>query len=59
MSNIKVNKRKMKELKETADNKRIWHPNFLKYTEFIVGHENYKGLFFERGEIKSEMGCNW
>ena len=50
MSKPKINKRKMKELIETADNKRSWHPNFLKYTEFIVGHENYKGLFFERGE---------
>ncbi|WP_435354022.1 hypothetical protein [Emticicia sp. SJ17W-69] len=42
----------MKELIETADNKRQWHPNFLKYTEFIVGHENYKGLFYERGDDK-------
>lgn len=42
----------MKELKETADNKRQWHENFLKYTEFIVGHKNYNGLFFERGEDK-------
>lgn len=50
MSKPKVNKQKMKELKETSDNKRVWHPNFLKYTEFIVGHENYKGLFYERGD---------
>jgi Alw26I/Eco31I/Esp3I family type II restriction endonuclease len=42
----------MKELKETADNKRMWNANFLKYTEFIVGHENYKGLFYERGNDK-------
>ena len=48
----KVNKEKMKELKETADNKRVWHPNFLRYTEFIVGYENYKGLFYERGDDK-------
>jgi len=52
MSKLKINKQKMKELKETADNKRVWHPNFLKYTEFIVKHENYKGLFFERGDDK-------
>ncbi len=26
---------------------RIWHPNFKKYTDFIVNHPNYKGLFFE------------
>lgn len=52
MSKIKVNKRKMKELKATADNKRQWNENFLKYTEFIVGHVNYKGLFFERGADK-------
>ncbi len=39
----------MKELKEATNNKREWHPNFLKYTEFIVTHPNYKGLFYERG----------
>lgn len=42
----------MKELRVIADNKRTWHPEFLKYTEFIVGHENYKGLFYERGYDK-------
>jgi Alw26I/Eco31I/Esp3I family type II restriction endonuclease len=26
---------------------RFWHPNFKKYTDFIVKHPNYKGLFFE------------
>lgn len=52
MNKPKLNKRKMKELIETADNKRQWHPNFLNYTEFIVGHENYKGLFYERGDDK-------
>lgn len=49
MSKIKVNKKKMNELIETADNKREWHPNFLNYTEFISSHNNYKGLYFERG----------
>jgi Alw26I/Eco31I/Esp3I family type II restriction endonuclease len=49
MSRIKVNKNKMKILKEEADNKRQWHPNFILYTESIVKHSNYKGLFFERG----------
>ncbi len=52
MKKLKLHKQKMKELKETADNKRIWHSNFLKYTEFIVRHENYKTLFFERGTDK-------
>jgi len=52
MSKPKINKSKMKELKETADNKRQWNANFLKYTEFIVAHPNYKGLFYERGEDK-------
>ena len=52
MNKPKLNKRKMKELKETADNKRQWHPAFLKYSEFIVAHENYKGLFYERGDDK-------
>jgi len=52
MYNTKINKRKMKELINIADNKRQWHPNFQKYTEFIVGHENYKGLFYEVGEDK-------
>jgi Alw26I/Eco31I/Esp3I family type II restriction endonuclease len=49
MNKPKVNKEKMKELKDLADNKRLWHPNFIKYTEFIVSHPHYKGLFFERG----------
>ena len=29
---------------------RIWHPNFEKYTEEMVKHPNYKGLFYERSE---------
>ncbi len=52
MNKHKLNKREMKELIEIADNKRSWHPNFSKYTEFIVNHPNYKGLYFERGEDK-------
>lgn len=52
MNRTKINKQKMKELINIADNKRQWHSNFLKYTEFIVGHENYTGLFYERGEDK-------
>ena len=47
-----IQNKDMKELKETADNKRVWHPDFLKYTEFIVRHENYNGLFYERGDDK-------
>jgi len=27
---------------------RTWHENFVNYTEMIVAHSNYKGLFFER-----------
>jgi Alw26I/Eco31I/Esp3I family type II restriction endonuclease len=27
---------------------RTWHENFVSYTEMIVAHPNYKGLFFER-----------
>ena len=42
----------MKELIETADNKRSWHPDFLKYTESIVKTNTYNGLFYERGEDK-------
>ena len=33
----------MKEVK----NERLWNPNFLKYTEFIVNHPNYKGLYLK------------
>lgn len=29
---------------------RNWHPNFEKYTEEMVKHPNYKGLFYERSE---------
>jgi Type II restriction endonuclease (RE_Alw26IDE). len=32
--------------KENSD--RTWHENFVNYTEMIVSHPNYKGLFFER-----------
>ena len=42
----------MKEVK----NERLWNPNFLKYTEFIVNHPNYKGLYFERG---SDGNVKW
>jgi Alw26I/Eco31I/Esp3I family type II restriction endonuclease len=30
--------------------KRSWHKKFLKYTEFIVNHSNYRGLKFERSK---------
>lgn len=52
MKNNKTNSDKMS---ETTDNKRQWHPNFVKYTEFIVNHKNYNGLYFERnddGQVK-------
>jgi Alw26I/Eco31I/Esp3I family type II restriction endonuclease len=44
---------------------KTWHPNFKEYMEFIVSHENYRGLKFNRkknGEIawiatkKSKVG---
>lgn len=31
----------------SEDTSRSWHPSFKKYTDFIVRHPNYKGLFFE------------
>lgn len=33
-----------------------WHPNFVKYTEFIAAHPNYKGLPIERG---LDGSLNW
>jgi len=33
-----------------------WHPNFIKYTEFIAAHPNYKGLPIERG---LDGSLNW
>lgn len=42
----------MRKLKETTYKKRQWHPNFIKYTEFIVTHPNYRGLSFEYGDDK-------
>ena len=35
-------------MEETID--RNWHPDFRKYTEMIVNHPNYKGLYYERDE---------
>ena len=32
-----------------GDSKRTWNKKFLKYTELIVKHSNYSGLYFERG----------
>lgn len=29
---------------------RKWHPNFERYTERMVIHPNYRGLFYERGD---------
>lgn len=33
--------------KESFD--RTWHENFVYYTEMIVAHNNYKGLYYDRG----------
>lgn len=56
MKAIKINKKKMKELKEVSDNKREWHEEFTKYVESIVKHKNYEGLFYERGDNNK---VNW
>lgn len=37
-------------------NKRKWHPDFVRYTEYIVTHPNYQGLYFER---KSDNSVKW
>lgn len=40
-------------MEESID--RNWHPDFREYTEMMVNHPNYKGLFFERdkdGRVK-------
>lgn len=56
---------------EKEEDKRVWHPNFKIYTNFIVEHENYEGLYYKRGKDgnvkwviagKSEKGIerrNW
>ena len=49
MRNKKIPKIKMEEIINLADNKRVWHKNFIDYTEFIVTNPIYKGLYFERG----------
>lgn len=36
--------------KDLNNSKRLWSKEFLNYTEFIVSHPNYRGLFFERGK---------
>lgn len=42
----------LKKLFKMEENKdqRSWNSNFKEYTEFIVNHKNYKGLFYERGK---------
>lgn len=40
----------MAKQQDNLEPKRVWHPNFVSYSEFIVSHINYKGLFFERGK---------
>lgn len=37
----------MKIKEEKSD--RTWHSNFIDYTEMMVKHPNYNGLYFERG----------
>ncbi len=53
MKKYKPTNKNMKELIVPTVNKRQWNKVFLKYTEFIVCHKNYKGLFFERGKDKN------
>jgi len=38
------------------ENKRKWHPEFLKYTEEMVSHPNYQGLYFGR---KPDHSVKW
>lgn len=52
MRNKKIPKIKMEEIINLADNKRVWHQNFIDYTEFIVTNPIYEGLYFERGSDK-------
>ena len=33
-----------------------WHPNFLKYMNFIANHENYKGLSIRK---KGDGSYSW
>ncbi len=35
---------------EEKKHQRSWHPSFKKYTEFIVNHNSYEDLFYERGK---------
>ena len=37
----------MNNITENLD--RTWHENFVNYTEMIVAHNNYKGLYYDRG----------
>ncbi len=45
---------RMADTEEKTD--RAWHENFINYTEMIVKHPNYAGLFFER---KAEGRVKW
>lgn len=35
---------------------RVWHPNFIKYMEFIANHPNYRGLPIEK---KADGSYSW
>ncbi|MCM1222409.1 MAG: hypothetical protein NC548_48870 [Lachnospiraceae bacterium] len=37
-------------------NERVWHSAFRAYTESIVNHPNYTGLFYERVEKQTKAG---
>lgn len=42
-------------MEKTYNIERTWNPNFEEYTEVIVSHPNYQGLFYERdneGRVK-------
>ncbi|MDR2650809.1 MAG: restriction endonuclease [Prevotellaceae bacterium] len=43
------NKRIFNMNKEQENLDRTWHENFVQYTEMIVVHDNYKGLYYDRG----------
>ncbi len=38
---------------QMAQNEKVWHPKFVQYMEFIVGHANYKDLPIKRDANKS------
>ena len=44
-----LEKHKMQNTEPISSDERQWHQNFVRYTEYIVNHKTYAGLFYERG----------